>query len=53
VPEATEAELEALPENLVPVEELGHGGSSPTDPVAVSAEQMGAMFPGHPQREAA
>jgi hypothetical protein len=46
-PEATEAELAALPKNLVPVEEIGHGGSSPTDPVAVSAEEMAAMFPGH------
>jgi hypothetical protein len=52
-PEATEAELEALPKDLVPVTEVGHGGSSPTDPVAVSGEEMGAMFPGHRVREAA
>lgn len=46
-PEATEAELSALPKGLVPVEEKGHGGSSPSDPVEVSAEQFGAMFPGY------
>lgn len=46
-PEATEAELSSLPTGLVPVEEIGHGGSSPSDPVAVSADEMAAMFPGH------
>lgn len=47
-PEATEAELEALPENLLPVDEVGHGGSSPTgNSVEVSGEEMGALFPGH------
>jgi hypothetical protein len=51
-PEATEAELEALPEGLVPVDEVGHGGSSPSDPVAVSADDMAAMFPGHGNRKA-
>lgn len=51
-PEATEAELEALPEGLVPVDEVGHGGSSPSDPVAVSADEMAAMFPGHGNRKA-
>lgn len=46
-PEATEAELAALPTGLVPVEEIGHGGSRPGASVEVSAEEMGALFPGH------
>jgi len=46
-PEATEAELAALPEGLVPVDEVGHGGSQTGAGVEVSAEEMGAMFPGH------
>lgn len=46
-PEATEAELAALPKNLVPVDEVGHGGSQSPSGVEVSAEEMGAMFPGH------
>lgn len=46
-PEATEAELAALPKNLVPVDEIGHGGSQTGSGVEVSAEEMGAMFPGH------
>jgi Mu-like prophage I protein len=46
-PEATEAELGALPEGLVPVEEIGHGGSQVGTGVEVSAEEMGALFPGH------
>jgi hypothetical protein len=51
-PEATEAELAALPTGLVPVEEIGHGGSS-TDPVAVSEDDMAVLFPGHGSRKAA
>lgn len=46
-PEATEAELAALPTGLVPVDEVGHGGSQSPSGVEVSAEEMGAMFPGH------
>ena len=52
-PEATEAELSALPTGLVPVDEIGHGGSSATDPVAVSEDDMAALFPGHGSRKAA
>lgn len=51
-PEATEAELAALPTGLVPVEEVGHGGST-TNPVAVSADDMAVLFPGHGSRKAA
>jgi hypothetical protein len=51
-PEATEAELAALPTGLVPVDEQGHGGHSPTDPVAVSGDEMAAMFPGHARKAA-
>ena len=46
-PEATEAELSALPTGLVPVDEVGHGGSHNGSGVEVSAEEMGALFPGH------
>jgi len=52
-PEATEAELDALPKGLVPVDgEVGHGGST-TDQTAVEAADMEAMFPGHSTRKAA
>lgn len=51
--EATEAELAALPAGLVPVDEVGHGGSSPTTPVEVSGDDMAVMFPGHGSRKAA
>lgn len=48
-PEATEAELAALPKGLVPVDEVGHGGSTTAtgNGVEVSAEEMGQLFPGH------
>jgi hypothetical protein len=52
-PKAAEAELDSLPENLVPIAEEGHGGSSPTDGVSVSEADMAVMFPGHGQRKAA
>lgn len=52
-PKATEAELAALPKDLVPVKEIGHGGGSATDPVAVSEADMAAMFPGHATRKVA
>jgi hypothetical protein len=51
-PEATEAELSALPTGLVPVDEQGHGGNSPTDPVAVAGDEMAALFPGHARKAA-
>lgn len=52
-PEATEAELAALPTGLVPVEEIGHGGSSTNEAAIVSEAEMAAMFPGHATRKAA
>lgn len=51
-PEATEAELDALPEGLVPVDEVGHGGSS-VDSASLADGEMDAMFPGHSTRKAA
>lgn len=50
-PEATEAELAALPAGLVPVEEVGHGGSSTDTATALGEGEMELMFPG--QRKAA
>jgi hypothetical protein len=53
-PEATEAELDALPKNLVPVEEVGNGGGGDSSSqVAVTASDMELMFPGHVKRKAA
>lgn len=51
-PEATEAELAALPKDLVPVKEVGHGGSQTSEAVVTEAD-MAAMFPGHATRKAA
>lgn len=53
-PEATEAELAALPEGMVPVEEIGHGGGGDSATGTVLAEgDMDILFPGHGNRKAA
>lgn len=53
-PEATEAELDALPEGLVPVDEVGHGGGGdPATATTLGEGDMEAMFPGHTTRKAA
>lgn len=51
-PEATEAELAALPDGLVPVEEIGHGGSSTDTAVELSGDDMELLFPGHGRKAA-
>jgi len=52
-PEATEAELAELPKNLVPVKEIGHGGSTTDGSAAPSEAEFSAMFPGRTNRKAA
>lgn len=52
-PEATEAELSALPTGLVPVDEIGHGGSSASEPAELSGDEMARLFPGFGNRKAA
>lgn len=48
--DVTRAELEALPDNLIPVSQRGHGGgqqpaeASTTQPTAPTAEEMTALF---------
>lgn len=52
-PEATEAELDALPDGLVPVDEVGHGGGGDSATATTLGEgDMEAMFPGHSNRKA-
>lgn len=53
-PEAAEAELEALPKNLmIPVTEIGSSHSGAADLTTVTDEEMAAQFPGYGQGKAA